>query len=441
MGALRGRVALILTAALVGSCASNDPPRPGTPLTIWVFEERITLDEADTPIGGARVAFDPPGGGERVEKLTEPDGHVTFEADFARGGASVTVLADDHVYVTMLEASPETARARPNALGKPASDLVVFPARADRLVEEKTVELRGYLFGKRGTNDLVSLAASALSRHGAAQSSETSYVLRAPKDRPFFVLGHETRTVVDANGNVTVENELLKSFRVELPARGDDELLDLDLPKLPALPTRLIHVRAEAPQGPSSPFGAGTRAVASVESADSGIVLGPHANTKWSADGRVFDIDVNVVDTEVAPERIFSRAVLSSPDGSESVRLEPGTMADGMVWKDFPLPPSLAGHEAPRTVRDPIPLDGFPTGAELVAKIYANGSLLWIVYGPPGGPREKSFTIPYRNEVTNGLVNVFALSISARSGRIELAPRGELYRYQSTFRDILLRRQ
>ncbi|HVH43273.1 MAG TPA: hypothetical protein VM925_13050 [Labilithrix sp.] len=432
----------VCIVAFAGACASTDS-RPGsggigTPFTVWVFEERFTLDDEDKPLPNVRVVFDPPGGGERATRTTAADGHVTFDGDFARGGGSVTVLSNEHVYVTMLEASPETARARPNAIGKPASDLVVLPPRLDRITEPRTVELRGTIFGKRDRNHVVSIAASSLPRLGAYRALESTYVVRAPRDRPFFVLGHETRTLLDRDG-VVVENELLKAFRIEMSARADDQVLDLDLPKLPSLPTKVIHVRAETPQVGASPFGAGTRAFASVGSVDSGLGVGLFARTSPSADGHAFDIDVTLVETDVTPERLLSDAVLIAADGSQSTRTEQGTMADGMVWKDFALPPSIPDADASRTVRDPIPLDGFPAGADLVAKVYAGGGqLLWILNGPPGGPRGKTFTIPYRDEVASVDIQLFALSLSARMDRVPLASRGEFYRYTSTFRDVLL---
>jgi hypothetical protein len=430
---------------LTSSCAGDDSSSEAiarTPFTIWVFEEGFSFEGDEKPLANVHVSFDPPDGGERVTKTTDTDGHVTFEGDFTRGGASITVLSNEHVYTTMLEASPETARARPNVIGKPASDLVIFPPRFDRVIEARSVDLRGNIFGKRDPNNVVSLAVSSLPRLGAARALESTYVLRAPKDRPFFLLGHETKTLIDNDG-VVVENELLKSFRIELPARVDDQLLDLDLPKLQSLPTRLIHVRAEVPLAERNPFGAGTRAFAAIRSVDSELAVGLYARTKKNADGRTFDVDVTVVDTDVTPERLLSQAVLTAPDGSQSVRTEAGAMADGIAWQDFPMPPTIPDPDASRTVRDPIPLDGFPAGADLVAKVYAGGGqLFWILYGPPGGPRAKTFAIPYRDEVGSADIQLFALSVSACTDRRALPPpRGEFYRFESTFRDIHLRKR
>lgn len=433
------RSAAGLLAAFVVACSSSDASTttsPGTPFTVWVLDAPLVLGGEETPIAGAKVAFDPAGGGERVTRTTEPDGHVTFEADFTRGGGAVTVLSEDHVYLTRLEASPETARSRPNRSGKPAPDLVLLPPRVDRVTTGLTVELRGTIVGKADPTHVVSLATSGLARLGSAQALEEAYALRAPKGRGFFLLGHETKTLVDREG-VVVENGLVKSFRLDLPAREDDQLLDLDVAKLPALPAKVARVRVEGPT--AGPFGPGTRAFASVGSADSDLVVGLFAASS-DAGGGAFDVDVSVVDTDVGAERLLTQAQVVAPDGSQSVRVEPGALGPGPL-RDFVLPPTIPDPDAPRTIKDPIPLEGFPAGADLEARLFAGGSLFWIVEGPPGGPTAKSFTVPYRDEVTQVDAQVFALSLSARAGRVELPTRGVVYRATGTFRDVQLRKR
>lgn len=417
-------------------------PRPAattahTPFTVWLLDERLTSDGEDKPIPNARVVLDPAGGGDRVTMTTEPDGHVTFDDDFTQGGASITVLSDDHVYVTMLEASPDSARARPNVVGKPPSDLVIFPPRLDKVTERLTVELRGNIFGFTDPTNEVALSASALTRLGAATVLDPLYTLRAARGRPFFVIGHALKDLIDRDGNV-VSNEIVKSFRIDLPARNDDELLDIDLATIAPLQTRLLSFRAELPQVADSPFVAGTRAYASVLSADSGVTLGIFASASKTADGRAFDIGVTVAQTDIAPERAFTQAVLAAPDGSRSVRIDEGIAAAGTTWSDFMVPPTIPDSDTPRSVRDPIPLTGFPPGAELTVRVLAGSQLLWVLYGPPGGPHKKSFTIPYRDEVTVASVQLFAVTLVAQTDRVVLPGHGELYRRSSSSHDVLV---
>jgi hypothetical protein len=428
-------IAFVATCSLFG-CSDSSKPR--TPFTVWVFDARLALDGEDKPVSGARVALDPADGGERVTGTTEPDGHVTFEEDFTGGGASITVFSDDHVFTTMLEASPESALARPNGIGKPASDLVVFPQRLDVATARQTVALRGNIAGLKAPINAVTLSASSLPRLGTAVALTPTYALRAPRDRPFFVLGHALDTAIDPNGNV-VSNDLRQSFRIDLPARPGDERLDVDLATVAPLPTRSLRLRAEVPAG--TPFVAGTRAYASVVSADSGLTPGVFAKTTAAPDGRAFDIDMKLAETDVSPERLVTQAVLVAPDGSRSLRAEPGIVPSGVVWSDFAAPPSIPDPDASRTIRDAIPLDGFPAGADLLAEVRAGGQLVWVLHGPPGGPRAKTFAVPYRDEIASTDVQVFALSLAARTDRVALPLRGEFHRHASVSRDIKLRKR
>lgn len=428
-----------ILVAVMAACSSGEggsaAGRVKTPFTIWVLETSVPAGGSSAPLANVPVAFDLPGH-ERVKKSTEADGHVTFEGDFQAGPASVTVLSKDHVYTTMLGTSPDAARARPNEAGKPPSDLVVFPLPLDRTSAAKTVELSGRIFGKRDPYDVVSVAVSFLARFGSVRALESTYALRVPKDRPAFLIGHETRTLVDDAGDV-VENELLKSFRIELPARAVDASLDLDLAKLPSLPTRLIHVRVEA-----GSFAAGTRATASTRSAVSSLETGLFARYRPAADAGAFDVDVTLADADVGDEPLVSHGVLTGPDGAQSVRTEAGIQSDGTVWRDFVAPPTIRDPESSRSVREPIVLDQFPSGADLVAKLYAGGGqLFWVVYGPSGGLTGNTFTIPYDDEITSADIQLFVLSVGARRERIPLAAGADEYRYAATSRDIILRKQ
>lgn len=424
---------------MVGACASDSASAKTAPFTVWVLDDRLTVDGDDTPLANVRVAFDPPGGGARVVKTTEPDGHVTFDGDFARGAANVSVFSPDHVFVTMLEASPDAAAARPNTIGKPAQDLVVFPPRLDTVTESRTVELRGTITGKQDPNNVVSLAVSTLGARGTATALETSYALRVPKDRPTFLLGHETKTLLDAD-NAVVSSELVKSFRIDLEPRADDELLDLDLPALKALPTHPLRATAEAPREAGTPFVSGTRAYASIASADSGLVVGLFSTTTPKADF-TFDLGLTFVETDIGQERLVSQSVLVSPDGSRAVRTELGPVADGYAWKDFPLPPRVANPDAARVLTDPIPLEDFPAGADLEAAVFAGGQLFWILRGPPGSFAEKELVIPDQGEVSfPANVQLFAVSIAAKLDRVPLPPHGEMFRRSAIFRDVTLRK-
>jgi hypothetical protein len=427
--------------AVVVACAHHGGNSGGgTPFTVWVFDERLTMDGTDMPLAGVPVAFDPPGGGDRVLTNTDVDGHVTFLGDFSAGGASVTVFSLDHTFVTMLEASPSSAVARPNTAGKPPQDLVVYPPRLDSTTKMLTVELRGNIFGKHDpTNGQVALAASALPRLGSVETQDPTYAMRVPTCRPFFVLGSEFESALDKDGNV-VNNNLFQSFRFDLPPRTDDELLDVDLTATKALPLQPVRIHAEAPRGQGSPFASGTRAYASVQSADSGITPGVFVLTTPSTDGLSFDIDVKLAETDISPERPITQAVLVAPDGSRTYRTEVGVASAGTSWTDFPMPPTVVNPDAARFITDAIPLDGFPQGADLVVQVLADGQLFWLLYGPPGGPKEPSFTLPRQDIAVDKDVKLYALSLAAKTDRVDLPVHGTIYRKMAVFRDIEVRK-
>ena len=437
MALVRGAV---LAACVLAGGEGCGEPAPKTPFTVWVFDEPLDVGDADRPLADVTVMFDPRDGGERVFAMTAADGHATFEVDFAGGGVAVSVLSLDHALVTTLEASPETARARPNTFGKPQSDLVIVPPRLARATVAATAELRGALTGKSGPTSSVDLSVQGVRRLGSVETNGSSYVVRAPRGRPSFMLGHVSKPVVDDGVSRTFDP--VKSFRVEVAARATDSTIDIDLAAASALPTRLLHLRAEPPSGDGSPFGSGSRGSAAVVSADSDLLLGPMRKAGASADGRAFDIEIVSAQTDIAPERVLTRATLVAPDGSRSVRVEQGVVADAAVWTDFVLPPTVVAPDASRSLNDPLTLDRFPPGADLTIEIGAGGQLSWILVGPPGGPRDKSIRIPPDPGVFSSTdVQVLSVAISARLDRVALPPHGEIFRRASTSRPILVRKR
>jgi hypothetical protein len=421
---------------LVAGLACGDEPSPPvrtTPFTIWVLEERLGLETDERALAGVTVVVD--GGGTRATKTTEPDGHATFDVDLSAGGVTVSAFTTDHTVVTMLDASPETARARADLHGKPASDLVIPLPRQDRLVRDRSVALTGAFSRKREATSAIDLSASVLPRLGSTRTTEATYELRVPRDRSFFLVGHELRLV---EGDVAISHQHFRSFRIDAAPRAADATLDIDLDAAPALTTRTIHLRAELP---GSPFDATTKATAAIRSVDSPLLVGPLVTSKASADGRARDIEIAVADTDVAGERVVTRAVLSAANGAASVRTELGIVSDDTSFVDFPLPPSVP-DDTNRTLVDPIALDDFPPGADLRIQAFAGGQVFWIVHGPPGGLRSKTVKLPEPAGLSfSADVQLIALSIEARMDRLPLAPVGEIYKRVAIAPDLVVRRQ
>lgn len=431
-------------ALLAVACSSSQATAaaPTTPFTVWVFDEGSTIADEGAPLPGVMVALDAPGGAAsggaaRVVHTTEADGHVTFDADFSGGALHVSAFSGDHTLVTMLDASPDTARARPNTFGKPAEDLAIVLPRLDAAIRSAAVELRGAITGKRDLADSLSLSAGAVRRIGQDETKAATYALRGPKNVPFVVLGHEAGTQTDTNGTITFEH--VKSFRIDVPARATDQILDLDVASSAALAMQQLHLRADLPIGSASPFVAGTRASAIVQSADSSLLVGTFGSVAATSDSLGFDLVVNVAQTDIAPERVTTSASIVAPDGSASIRTELGIAPDQTVWSDFLFPATV--DSVNRSIADPVPLAGFPAGADLRMEVYAADQLVWVLHGPPGGPRADSVTIPPSLGIDFPIsVQLVALSVIAQAERVPLPPHGELYRRVAISHDVTLRR-
>lgn len=398
--------------ALVAACGSSgddgQTAPPTSTLVVRALEEPLLAADAPSPLSDVTIALDPPGGGPRQERATDADGRVSFQGDFARGGVNVTAFSRDHTLVTKLDVSS-------------GPEVVIVLPRLDRAIRDASIALRGTLSGRAQLKSTVDLSASALARLGSVQTTDVSYSLRAPRDHAFFVLGHELRP----------GTELVQSFRRDLPASSSDVVLDIDLSAVPKLPTRAVHVRA---------IGAGSRASATVVSAESELLLAPFVRSQATSDGRGFDIEMAVADTDIAPEHPLTRVVLSRDDGSRSVRHELGVAADGAAFDDFLPPPTVA--DASRSILDPIPLDGVPPGADLRVELVAGGSLFWILEGPRGGLRQRELRLPEPVGITfSADVQIFALALIARTDRIESLVNGEIYRHVSVSRDVPVRRR
>lgn len=432
-------VLALLAVGTIAACGSDTADAAPAAFTIWAFEERTGPGGADVPLVGAEVAYDPPGGGARLLARTAADGHATFDGveDRASGGGaggSISVYEPSHILVTAVDASPATARLRPNTIGKPASDLVFFAPLREDVILRGSLTLRGTFASKRDATTSVDVSVSGLGRFGSQESMTATYELRAPRTRPFFLLGHEVKPLsLDPS---KPENEIIGSFRVDFPPLVGDTTRDIDVTTA-RLPLRVVRLRAELPAGPRSPFGAGSKGFATVQSADSELLVAPVKSARPSADGRAIDLEMSVVTTDIAPERPITRALLVAPDGSRSVRFEPGVVADATTWSDFLTPALVAAKPSPAPLSERLPLDGFPPGADLLVEIYAGKELVWVVTGPPGGLRGP-VALPAPLELR--LPALVAVSISARMDPVALNGGGEIYRRIATSPDVLYRR-
>lgn len=358
--------------------AANPPPPPApapaaTPsLSIFVYGA-TPGGRAPTPIPGATVALDPAGGGERIERVTDADGRAVIEADFTKGPATVTAFADERVAVTMYGVTPDTAASFVPLLQKGPSDLVVMLPLSKRAMDARTVRVSGTIKNKSSTSNRVNITPTAFGL--AYDDTRDRYEVRVAKGVPFTLLGSEyAMTQPDQR---SLQATIAKFFTIDRSALEADETFDIDVAAAPevAIETRRVHLTL--PGGGTGPFGGESRGGAYVVDPRASAFVGVLKKSAPSADANGFDCDVAIANLHGAlPAPAITDGVLWNPDGSTSVRTEPGVLPDGSTLSDFMPAPAMPEQT---TVGDGIPLDGVPAEAEHVEVTLASstGGVVW----------------------------------------------------------------
>jgi hypothetical protein len=405
---------LVLGASISSSCGGEEPKT--TTLVVRTMTTPILVGEAPAALAGALVAFDPPGGGARVTRTSDSEGVVQFEGAFHRGRAKVTAFAPEHTLVSKLEVNGTT-------------EVVLQLPRLDLAVAAGSIEVRGAIAGRSGRTTL-DVSASLLERLGSVQTRDDGYVLRAPRDRAFLLLGHELRAI---DGSAGSESEVVRSFRRDVAASAADVLLDLDLARESALTSERRRFVVRPPAGLEA------RAYATVESAETELLVAPFLRSVPRSDGG-FDVDVGAVDVDVAPEHALTRVVVAALDGARSIRQEPEVLRDGATVEGFLPPPTVA--DASRSLSDPIPLDSFPSGASLRLEVVAGGKIVWVLETVEEAEAPSVLRLPAPLGISfSADVQLFALSVIARAERLDGIASERAYRRISISRDVPLRRQ
>jgi hypothetical protein len=388
-------ISTVLSALLLAAC--SDDPGPATaapvdggvaetaaaplvPMTVWVYGEPQFVDVAPQPLAGATVIFDAPGG-TRVEKVTEADGHVTFEADFTLGSANVTVVAANHAALSMVGATPDALKLAPPALGRPAGDLVLVPP----LQVPSMVTLSGSFTNKLDPANVVVLTTT-----GSFDQRETPtdfYSLVVPKDHAFTIVGHEGKPGAAQPRNIL--NGDVRMFRIDQAAIAQDTKLDIDL-SIGNLTAPKVHWKIETPGGDTGPLGVTTRGIANVVSTSSNVNLGPCIASTVTPTG--FDVELQVAQTDMGGETIVSRTIVLLADGAQSMAQEVGIAPEGTVFKDFLTPPPITFER--QRVTTPISLEGFPENASPVVQLFGRQGLAWVIVTPYRAPHGSTLQLP-----------------------------------------------
>jgi hypothetical protein len=384
-----------------------------TPLGVWVVDT-IVAGEAPKPLEGAVVAFDPPGGGERVEKTTGPDGHAVFEADVSLEGGAVTVFAADHPLLTLVALKPgNLAKVKKPLLGHPAEDVVAVmpPSRAWR--DKRTVKLTGSI-----TNRTSARASLGVIGVGAPFDGTSSlYEARVPRSMPFTLLGADY--AISKPDARSLDAPLAKLFTIDRPALDQDATFDIDVAAATAVSTVTNKLHLAIPGGDSGPLGGTSMGRANVLESNGLFFPGLLRSSKPSADNSGFDCEIVVAQIDPKPYGLITSGAVTLIDGAISIRSELGILPDGSTLSDFLLPPKVSFDKAKRSA--PIAIPEAPADVELVQLSLLDGDdLAWVVSmaKATGIPASLSVPAPPTNaKVASSLVG----QLSYLAGQVDIS--------------------
>lgn len=343
----------VLVVADAGPDAALPHPGSGT-------HEVTVLDTTvfpGTPLAGASVAFDYPGGGRR-EATTDATGRVTFrDVDWTAGEAAVVAWAPGYgafafVGVTEGDATP------------------CFLAQLHRT----THRVSGNLLNRRapGDNVFVSASSGASSFGGLAG---TTYDLEVYAGAPLFVVA--TEFGYSSSGRTeTVTDRIFAG--TSIPAATADVTADIDLGAPLAIESASGHVAM--PSGLSTALATGARAIPSVTTRESArsLLLGAFRSTRYDAASDGFDYVVDFVRLPAGrTDTVVTNVALVVGAFGEGTQVTlPGYPTDAPALDGFLPSPVYAPFGATHTVHDPLDLDPLPAGSGAVP--------LAIFVGDPG---------------------------------------------------------
>ncbi len=183
----------------------------GDPVDIRVLE----LDE--TPIAGAVVALDRPGGA-RTEAMTNADGIARFEVDWANGPFDFVAWAAGFTVRAMVRRDRALYES---AINEGALTIYLVPA-----TQAETITVSGTITGRASatTNFYVYNTASFSNSSGRADT----FMLEIPPSTPFQILVLETDYRAGTGRDFT--NSAVRSVLLpEQPGSATDITLDIDL--------------------------------------------------------------------------------------------------------------------------------------------------------------------------------------------------------------------
>lgn len=178
---------------------------------------RVVTGPEATPLAGALVAFDRPGG-LRLETSTGADGIAHFDVDWANGPFDAVVWAAGYSARAVLDLD----RATYDDLGVEGA----FPVYLDSLAPETTVTVTGALAGAVDASHYLFVYNTANDDTWSGRGGP--YDLEIPSGAPFRVIALEVDYVAGTDRDFT--QAVVSSIRTaEQPGSATDVTLDLDL--------------------------------------------------------------------------------------------------------------------------------------------------------------------------------------------------------------------
>ena len=367
---------------------------PSEAFTVWIFETKGKVTDAETPIGGAVVDYDSPNGG-RIELTTAADGHATFSIDTSSGPGNVTAFFPAHRIVTDIGVSPETVGNIPHPAGymspAPAADLVIHLSPLNAL--QNAVTVNGKLTNPFGPGEFVGLSNDSLYDYEYTVTSD--YKLTVPKGAAYTIYGVEAHA-----GGVQPPRGLAQSldrwFTIPGPVESADAAADFDLSQATDSTVTTVHANAAIPGGEEGPMGGASRCgyagFSYNDSARPTAVLGAAANCSLGSDGQSFDFEITTMDATPPGQLVMGEIYIEALNGAASIRYVAPYPKDGDKIDGLDVP--LAIPKTPVKVTDPIALPGAPSTGETDIRLAdADGNPFWGI-AIVAVPVPASFTLP-----------------------------------------------
>lgn len=202
------------------------------------------------PLANAIVVFEP-AEGEPVEKTTDAEGRVRFEADFTKGGVTITGFAQSHTMLTLYGVSPERIAKTPYASPGNPDELALPLYTVGERGWERYARLSGAILGKSDAGSSLTLSASI--QGSFFQSTSPSYALTVLRGEPFKLFGIEFAT--GASTPFGPERLARKMFVLDVAALDAHRTMDLDVSAQASLPFSARKIAFGITGGSAGPYG------------------------------------------------------------------------------------------------------------------------------------------------------------------------------------------